>query len=45
MHDQVLKHYDVFTVGEIPFVSPEDGVLYVGEQRGELNTLFHFEQS
>jgi oligo-1,6-glucosidase len=43
MHDRVLKHYDIFTVGEIPFVSPEDGVLYVGEQRGELNTLFHFE--
>lgn len=43
MHDKVLKHYDVFTVGEIPFVNPEDGVLYVGEERGELNTLFHFE--
>ncbi|MFC5527861.1 glycoside hydrolase family 13 protein [Cohnella yongneupensis] len=43
MHDRVLKHYDVFTVGEIPFVTPEDGVLYVGEDRGELNTLFHFE--
>lgn len=43
MHDEVLRHYDVFTVGEIPFVTPEDGVLYVGENRGELNTLFHFE--
>ncbi|RXZ82435.1 alpha-glucosidase [Paenibacillaceae bacterium] len=43
MHEQVLRHYDVFTVGEIPFVTPEDGVLYVGEDRGELNTLFHFE--
>lgn len=43
MHDKVLKHYDAFTVGEIPFVNPEDGVLYVGENRGELNTLFHFE--
>lgn len=43
MHDKVLQHYDVFTVGEIPFVTPEDGVLYVGEDRGELNTLFHFE--
>ncbi|MFX3625047.1 MAG: alpha-glucosidase [Ectobacillus sp.] len=43
MHDKVLCHYDVFTVGEIPFVTPEDGVLYVGEDRGELHTLFHFE--
>ncbi|MFC4810548.1 glycoside hydrolase family 13 protein [Paenibacillus sp. GCM10023250] len=43
MHERVLEHYDVFTVGEIPFVSPEDGVLYVGEERRELNTLFHFE--
>ncbi|MFC9777448.1 glycoside hydrolase family 13 protein [Paenibacillus chitinolyticus] len=43
MHERVLKHYDVFTVGEIPFVTPEDGLLYVGEERGELNTLFHFE--
>ncbi|BBH20667.1 alpha-glucosidase [Paenibacillus baekrokdamisoli] len=43
MHDKVLKHYDVFTVGEIPFVTPEDGLLYVGEDRGELHTMFHFE--
>ncbi|KIL34207.1 oligo-1,6-glucosidase [Cohnella kolymensis] len=43
MNDQVLRHYDVFTVGEIPFVTPEDGLLYVGEDRGELHTLFHFE--
>ncbi|WP_114571765.1 glycoside hydrolase family 13 protein [Exiguobacterium flavidum] len=33
----------LFTVGEIPFVGPEDGLLYVGEDRGELHTLFHFE--
>ncbi|WP_100334037.1 glycoside hydrolase family 13 protein [Bacillus alkalisoli] len=43
MHDKVLRHYDVMTVGEIPFVTPEDGVLYTGEDRKELNTLFHFE--
>ncbi len=43
MHEKVLQHYDVFTVGEIPFVTPEDGVLYVGEHRRELHTLFHFE--
>lgn len=43
MHDKVLRHYDIFTVGEIPFVTPEEGVLYTGDDRGELNTLFHFE--
>ncbi|REK74430.1 glycoside hydrolase family 13 protein [Paenibacillus paeoniae] len=43
MHEKVLQHYDAFTVGEIPFVNPEDGLLYVGEDRNELNTMFHFE--
>ncbi|MBM7649501.1 oligo-1,6-glucosidase [Bacillus ectoiniformans] len=43
MNREVLCHYDVMTVGEIPFVTPEDGALYVGEDRHELHTLFHFE--
>ncbi|WML57819.1 alpha-glucosidase [Neobacillus sp. PS2-9] len=43
MHEVLLQHYDIFTVGEIPFVTPEDGLLYVGEDRRELHTLFHFE--
>ena len=43
MNDKVLRHYDILTVGEIPFVTPEDGLLYVGEDRQELHTLFHFE--
>lgn len=43
MNDQVLKHYDIMTVGEIPFVTPEDGLLYVAEDRHELDTLFHFQ--
>jgi oligo-1,6-glucosidase len=43
MNEKVLRHYDIFTVGEIPFVTPEDGLLYVGEGRNELHTLFHFE--
>lgn len=43
MNREVLQHYDVMTVGEIPFVSPEEGLLYVGEDRQELNTLFHFQ--
>ncbi|MFC0272184.1 alpha-glucosidase [Metabacillus herbersteinensis] len=43
MNREVLQHYDAMTVGEIPFVTPEDGLLYVGEDRNELNTLFHFQ--
>ncbi|MDZ5471467.1 alpha-glucosidase [Bacillus sp. 31A1R] len=43
MNREVLSAYDILTVGEIPFVTPEDGLLYVGENRNELNTLFHFE--
>lgn len=43
MNDQVLRHYDIVTVGETAFVSPEEGLKYVGEDRGELNMLFHFE--
>lgn len=43
MNREVLQHYDIMTVGEIPFVKPEDGLLYVGEDRHELHTLFHFE--
>lgn len=43
MHREVIGHYDVMTVGEIPFVTPEDGLMYVGEGRQELHTLFHFE--
>ena len=43
MNHEVLAGRDVMTVGEIPFVTPEDGLLYVGEERKELNTLFHFQ--
>jgi oligo-1,6-glucosidase len=43
MNQEVLRNYDIMTVGEIPFVTPEDGVLYVGEDRHELHTLFHFQ--
>ncbi len=43
MNEQVLRHYDIVTVGETAFVSPEEGLKYVGEDRSELNMLFHFE--
>ncbi len=43
MNEKVLRHYDILTVGEIPFVTPEEGLNYVAEDRNELKTLFHFE--
>lgn len=43
MNEQVLRHYDCMTVGEIPFVTPAEGALYVDESRRELDTLFHFQ--
>lgn len=43
MHEEVLQHYDCMTVGEIPFVTPAEGLLYVDEARRELDTLFHFQ--
>lgn len=38
-----IDSYDVMTVGEGIGVTPENGLLYVGEDRGELNMVFHFE--
>jgi oligo-1,6-glucosidase len=43
MHREVLAHYDVMTVGETPGVTPAEGSLYCGAERGELNMVFHFE--
>lgn len=43
MHDHVFRGRNILTVGEIPFVSPADGRLYVDEARSELDTLFHFQ--
>ncbi|QWU17252.1 oligo-1,6-glucosidase [Paenibacillus sophorae] len=43
MNREVLSKYDIMTVGEAVEVTPEDAALYVGEDRGELNMVFHFE--
>ncbi|WP_053365186.1 glycoside hydrolase family 13 protein [Bacillus sp. FJAT-27245] len=43
MNREVFSQYDILTVGEVAFVSPDEGLLYVDERRNELNTLFHFE--
>ena len=43
MNRDVLSHYDIITVGEMPGVTPEEGILYTGAERNELNMVFHFE--
>jgi oligo-1,6-glucosidase len=43
MNREVLSRYDVMTVGEGSGVSIEDALLYVDEDRQELQTFFHFD--
>ncbi|WP_059173261.1 alpha-glucosidase [Bacillus sp. FJAT-27445] len=43
MNHEALRGYDTITVGEMPGVSVEQGKLYTGESRKELNMVFHFE--
>ncbi|WP_409296850.1 glycoside hydrolase family 13 protein [Peribacillus sp. SCS-26] len=43
MNKEALSTYDTITVGEMPGVSVEQGKLYTGEKRNELNMVFHFE--
>lgn len=43
MHDKVLSHYDVLTVGETPFTTTLDGRYYSNPARHEVSMIFHFE--
>jgi oligo-1,6-glucosidase len=43
MNKEVLSKYDTITVGEMPGVNPDQGKLYTGTDRNELNMVFHFE--
>lgn len=43
MNDEVLSHYDVMTVGEMPGSTPEDAITYTGLNANELNMVFQFE--
>ena len=45
MHEEVLRHYDVMTVGEGAGVKAEIAPLYVGSDRQELNMIFHFDHT
>lgn len=43
MYREVLQHYDIMTVGEGPGISKSVGLEYVGEDRRELNMIFHLD--
>ncbi|WP_411954263.1 glycoside hydrolase family 13 protein [Alkalibacillus sp. S2W] len=43
MHNEVLKHYDCITVGEMPGTSPEDAQIYTNPANREVNMIFTFE--
>lgn len=43
MNEKVLSNYDIMTVGEGPGITLEHGLNYVGEDRKELDMVFHFD--
>ncbi|MEZ5056702.1 MAG: alpha-glucosidase [Saprospiraceae bacterium] len=43
MNQEVLSKYDCTSVGEGPGISAEQALLYVGKDRQELDTIYHFE--
>lgn len=43
MNEEVLSHYDIMTVGEMPGSKPEDAIKYTGLHSHELNMIFQFE--
>ncbi|WP_222981979.1 alpha-glucosidase [Flagellimonas meishanensis] len=43
MNQEVLSKYDIMTVGEGPGIDLKNGPLYVGEDRKELDMVFHFD--
>ncbi len=45
MHAEVLEPLGLMTVGEAPGVSAADAPLYVAEERGELDMIFHFDHA
>lgn len=43
MNQEVLRSYDVMTVGEAPGVTIDQALQFVNEDREELNMFFHFD--
>ncbi|MDX1665692.1 MAG: alpha-glucosidase [Saprospiraceae bacterium] len=42
MNEEVCSRYDITTIGEGVGINPEQANLYVGEDRNELDMIFHF---
>ena len=45
MHKEVSSQYDIMTMGEGIGVKPHNALQYVGEDRNELNMIYHFDHS
>ena len=45
MREQTFDHYDVFTVGECGYITPEKAKLYAGEVGNEFDMVFIFEHT
>jgi len=43
MHQEVIQHYDVMTVGEGPGIAREQALDFVADERQELDMFFHFD--
>ncbi len=43
MYEKVMKHYDAFSMGEGVGVTQDNAHLYVGEDRKELDMIYHFD--
>ena len=45
MNREVISKYDCMNVGEMSFVTTEDALLFVDEERNELQTFYHFDHT
>jgi oligo-1,6-glucosidase len=45
MYHEVLSKYDCMNVGEMSFVTTENALLFVDEERNELQTFYHFDHT
>lgn len=45
MHHEVLRHYDIMTIGEGVGIRPDEANDYVGRDRDELDMIFHFDHA
>ena len=41
--DDVLSHYDIFTLAEAPLVSPKKALTYIDEKDGEMDMMIQFQ--